>query len=114
MKSMRVLALIVFAATIGFVSGCEINGEAAKRAMKEKIEQARIGSLEHALTIGNHTYIPLNFNGTPEKYTRPILNTLKFFEQEHPELEVTSWSVGERYTYTYIYGLWVNHRPRSK
>jgi hypothetical protein len=70
------------------------------------------------ITVGNHTYIPLYIGGKPHNHASDILTDLNAFEQEHPELELTSWNI-EKVQYAhgvdeYIYGLWVNHRPREK
>ncbi len=81
------------------------------------------------ITVGNHTYIPLLIGGLPRYKVNDILLALKEFEQEHPELEVTSWNIekhiqnirtsapsiytqGQSELNYYIDGLWVNHRLR--
>lgn len=77
-----------------------------------------------AVTVGNHTYIPLNIKGVnavPAKHVQDILSVLAAFEKAHPELKVTNWHIEkQRYVVAYmkirqtIDGLWVDHEPRTK
>jgi len=73
--------------------------------------------LSVAVTLGNHTYIPLNVkNAMPKDYVEVILELLDTFERAHPELEMISWKVEWHPStydlYPYIYGIWIDHRPR--
>jgi len=49
------------------------------------------------VTVGNHTYIPLNlFREQPSNNTTEILKVLEEFENTHPEFQVTDWKIEEQ------------------
>ena len=99
MKSIRVLTLIAFVSTLGFVGGCENTSPTIQQVY---------------LTKGNNTYIQLDLKGRVANNTEEILAAISFFEQQHPELEVISWQAVERHNlFDFVDGLWVNHRPRK-
>lgn len=69
------------------------------------------------ITVGNNTYIPLNFDGSPSMHAKFLLQTIDAFEKKHSELEVVSWrfemqpgSIDPR---PHIFGIWVMHRPKK-
>jgi len=67
-------------------------------------------------TKGNHSYVPLHIQGTPDEYRGLILNVIWAFEQAHPELEVTDWKIEKIHWNLYnryIDGLWIDHKPRG-
>jgi hypothetical protein len=74
-------------------------------------------NLEVGITIGNHSYLPINVYANPDKYARAILQLLDAFEKEHPELEITSWDIERNQKAAnaseYIWGVWVDHRPKK-
>lgn len=93
--------------------GCEEEKESVikKTTILEKI------NLEVGTTVGNHTYLPVNIYGVPADHVQEILQILFAFEKEHPELEITSWSIEKQPDVyardPYIFGIWLNHRPKN-
>lgn len=109
MKNIRAFLLVVFVSTLGFVGGCKKWDELASPPQAEDCSFKKATPV----TIGNHTYIRMDIVEYPDKCTTVILGMLMLFEQEHPELEVISWSIEKRFNSVYMGGLWVNHRPRT-
>ncbi|TSC91780.1 MAG: hypothetical protein CEN90_244 [Parcubacteria group bacterium Licking1014_17] len=82
-------------------------------------------NLDAAITIGNHTWLPLNLEqgkpfgepARPINHVLDILNILKAFEDAHPELETTGWFIEKEQrasgTMRNIFGIWVDHRPKQ-
>jgi len=70
------------------------------------------------MTVGNHSYIAIKQHGDPADMVTEILNLLTRFESQHPELIVESWTIEKQQlahtTSAFIFGLWVNHRPRTE
>ena len=70
------------------------------------------------MTMGNHSYIPLNlYRQEPVNNIGFILGALYTFEKNHPKLKVTHWHIEEREsaqaTWPILFGLWVDHEPRE-
>lgn len=72
---------------------------------------------ESELTIGNNSFITIADNINPGDNPALILNAVKHFEDNHPQLEIISWNLEKRQTAyitsAYTYGIWVHHRPRK-
>lgn len=75
----------------------------------------KVYDLNVVKTIGDHSYIPINIDGTPDSHADTILNILSVFKTSNPELEITGWKIEKNQSaYTtgpYIYGLWIDHKP---
>ncbi len=116
----RALLLVAFAATLGFVGGCDNSPRPPSALDNPSYDMTVVtpGSvnLKVATTNGNYTYIPLNTSGRVDQHIGEIMAVLNAFERAHNELDITSWSIEKQQsgylTSPYIYGLWVNHRPR--
>ncbi|GEM_PF-5027613 len=76
---------------------------------------------DHTMTLGNHSYVPINRSGRPADNVEFVLKTLKEFEDAHPELEIVNKQIekqqrsGQGSIYPasdYIFGIWVDTRPR--
>lgn len=69
---------------------------------------------DKVITIGNHSYIPLNLAGDPDEYAEVILNVLKQFESAHPEFEISDWKIEKQQSTEdrtdRIFGLWIDHK----
>ena len=72
--------------------------------------------LYKAITVGNHSYIPLNIVGNSSQHFQTILEALQNFETSNPALHVTSFSVDSNTGYhasnDFILGIWLTHEPR--
>ncbi len=70
------------------------------------------------VTVGNRSFIPINKVGKPSDNPSLILNILKEFEKEHPGIEIVDWKIEkEQDSYSAsdkIFGIWVDHRPKSQ
>lgn len=70
-----------------------------------------------ATTFGNHSYLPINQEGTPAKFYGTILILLNEFETTHPNLKITGWKIEKNQqshsTPAYIFGLWIDHEPHK-
>ena len=70
------------------------------------------------VTKGNNSWIPLDLDGTPARYSSEILAVMEVFEKTNPDLEVISWTVEKRQrAYTidpHVYGIWVHHRKQVR
>jgi len=82
-------------------------------------------SLEDVETIGNHTYIRLNWYETSStKYpaslshsrAKDILRVLNEFEKAHQDLKITGWKLQDNFnavaTRSQVFGIWVDHQPK--
>lgn len=73
-------------------------------------------NLDVGITVGNHTYLPLNIKGNPNEHVQEILEVLESFEKKYPGLEVISWNIEKiqsgYVTTAYIFGIWVDTRPK--
>ena len=111
--------LIMLAILPLLMVGCERSGSECiviEPRIEESKEQPVRYDLTHALTVGNHSWLPINLSGKPANRAREILGLLDAFERAHPELVVGSWAVekqqSSKTTSNEIFGLWVNHRPK--
>lgn len=70
-----------------------------------------------AITRGSRTFLPLVLPGMPVRQAELILDTLKAFEDAHPEWEITTWRTDAHMylvgTASRVEGLWVDHRPKA-
>ena len=111
--------IVIIVVVLFVVMGCEKSGPSVfDQAVIEQtppVEQSL--SWSTVTTIGNHSYLPINKYGTPYDYRVEILQVLGEFEKQHLEFQVTSWSVDKQQAAhgvsSYIYGLWIDHKPRN-
>lgn len=92
----------------------------------QKVEESRnplVGyDMSVAITIGNHSYIPLNLYadlyGTPNEHVAKILGVIDAFEKSHPDRDTVSWQLDKQQNSgslpAYISGIWIDHKPRIK
>lgn len=123
MKRKRILGWIVFVAMLGFLflGWCTNNSTNVYESLfKTKIVEVPVVHSSpdkiFAVTKGNFSYIPLLLYNEDHPISE-ILATLNNFEKDHPELEITSWNIERKGRFvpdSFCFGLWVNHRPRSK
>ncbi len=123
-KVTSVMMVLIITTAVLFLVSCGGNEPGAIRTDKPSAIRTVGATLQAqydlsvVVTVGNHSYVPLNIDGEAKDNVQNILGALDAFEKAHPELEVTSWSLLSRQasysTYGYTYGIWVNHRPRSK
>lgn len=96
------------------VVGC---GGGSKPVSAVKALPADAYDMSVVVTVGNHSYIPINLDGRPDQQVGVILGTLQAFESTHPNLEVTGWQIEKEQraynTSDYIFGMWVDHRPKK-
>ncbi len=66
------------------------------------------------ITIGNHSYVPINIVDEPSDQNLLILGIINDFEEKYPELEITHWQIEKQQaayaTSPYIFGLWIDHK----
>ena len=94
-----------------------------RQVENERIVAKRMKALEKyqeepasaSITIGNHSYIPLNIQESPAFCPKEILAALKNFEETHSDLEITNWKVQEHGGGwgTMTYGLWIDHKKKQ-
>ena len=69
-------------------------------------------------TVGNHSYVRIGVYKTPDGYSSQILAILEEFEKFNPDKDVVDWKVEKQqraYVISdYIYGLWIDHKPKVK
>lgn len=69
------------------------------------------------LTVGNHSYIPINCNCGSSEQVPLILGLLKDFEDKNFRLHVLSFTVEKdqstHNTIKWLYGIWITHEPRE-
>ena len=113
------IAMVTFAilTTLAGLAGCdEQKLPSAIQSKTEMVTQPEI-NVSVALTIGDHTWVPLNLEANPSDRVRDILLVLSAFEKAHQELEIVGWKIEKNQrTYNaqaYIYGLWIDHRPKK-
>lgn len=115
MKARKILILLFVLFIIGgLASGCGANSP----GVLTKTTSVETVNLDLGVTIGNHTYLPLNIDGDPSQHVQEILLIVDAFEKAHPEWEITSWNLeGAHSTYArlaYTYGIWIDHRPKEE
>jgi len=124
-RLVSILMLLVGFITLTATTGC--SQEQSRPAVLErgaKYDIANFGSglnMRAVITEGNHSYIPINIslggNYSTSSYASQILRLLNAFEQDHPELKVTSWKleVGHQShgKNDVVHGIWVDHGPRA-
>lgn len=84
------------------------------------IAMARDGKLFNQLdvqTVGNHSYVRIGVYRTPDEYSSKILAILEEFEKLNPDKDVVDWKIekqqkGYVIIRDYIFGLWIDHRPK--
>ena len=114
---MKIIFSIVFFILI--FNGCEnYNHESSIEIYDSSETQPEINlNKEKIITIGDHSYVPINLWGTPDEHAETILNIIKQFENIHQELEVTDWKVekeqGAWGASNLIFGIWIDHKPRK-
>lgn len=85
--------------------------------MKKEVIAVENEKKSACVTMGNNTYLPVNFDGHPVIHAQFLLQKIDAFEKRHPELEVVSWRfemqpgsvVDPR---PHIFGIWIVHRPK--
>ncbi|MDD5289865.1 MAG: hypothetical protein PHT40_01520 [Patescibacteria group bacterium] len=112
MKTVKSLIMVLL-----FMSFVSVYGEGAIKGINQK---RAVVDLSVAVTIGNNTYIPINFEGQACWYIIELLQVKDAFEKAHPELEVISWETYEHgqprsgfLINGFIFGLWAHHKPRK-
>lgn len=84
-------------------------------------QQTAVNPVGSAITVGNHSWIPLDWSSWSEgrisiSLSSRILNIVNDFESAKPWLETTDWRLEIRHKgYAcgqYIYGIWVDHRVK--
>ncbi len=116
MKTVKFLTVVCL--LICLTVGCkEEKGVSALQTDTSVITSKLAVDLSVAKTIGNNTYIPLNFDGSSCQIVSEILRIKNVFEKAHPELEITSWETNQSHaSYFYsprVYGLWAHHKPKK-
>ncbi len=80
------------------------------------VDPETVYDFEVALTVGNHTYVPINMEVAAEDNVEVILHTVAAFERQHTELEVTGFDIqAQQHAHTtqpYTHGVWIHHKPR--
>ena len=119
MKLMRCL-VAMFTLQLLLVTGCSQEQEKKVSVMSGVNRPAPTESfnMDVVTTIGNYSYIPINKDYTPPDKIVEILGVVDAFEKKHPALEVKHWVLDDRQNgyrmHSYIYGIWVTHRPKEK
>lgn len=70
-------------------------------------------------TVGNHSYVRIGVYKTPDEYSLQILDILKEFEDINLDKQVVDWKIEKQQktygiTSNYIFGLWIDHKPKVK
>lgn len=108
--NLKLLPILIFAA---LVVGCS----SSRPVSAVKALPANAYDMSVVVTVGNHSYIPINLDGKPNENVDVILGALKAFESANPNLEVTGWQIEKQQlayvTSPYTYGIWVDHHPKK-
>jgi len=108
-----VVVLIVAALLAAIIVGC---GEGRPSVVDPQTTRVTY-DLSVVVTVGDRSYIPINQGGRPGDTPSFILNILKAFEDENPQFEILNWKIekhqGSSGAEGYIFGLWVDHRPKQ-
>ncbi len=125
MGRFRVAALFVplMLLSVIFLPACGGNKPSVVKPSTTHVTQVTTPAtydLSVVITVGNRSWIPINRNSRPADDPSFVLHIVKAFEDAHPELEVIpgGWKIekdqdalGSR---NYFYGIWIDHRPKSK
>lgn len=73
------------------------------------------------ITLGNHSYVPLNLMGNPAGNAQSILRVLQAFEMEHIGWQIVNWHIEKQQaggmrlldSRDYVYGIWIDHEPKE-
>lgn len=70
-------------------------------------------------TVGNHSYVRIGVYKNPDEYSSQILAILEEFERFNPDKDVVDWKIEKQQetygiTSNYIFGLWIDHKPKVK
>lgn len=108
--------IFLLAVVLLFVSiaGCE----PTPRVVLLKPEPLDKSGVTNTLTVGNNSYIPINYPNRPSDNPMVILNALNKFEKDNPDLLVIEWCIErEKRGYgvaPHTFGLWIHHSPKAK
>lgn len=110
----KVILLMVLVLVVG--CGMNITGPSVL-VEKTSVQTEQSFNLDVVITVGNHSYIPINarqIEVLSTKLVPTILNLLDAFEKKHPNLEVTGWDLLQSQAdSSSVYGLWVDHKPKQ-
>jgi len=106
MKTWRLLlALSIGIVLLGTGSGCDT-------PPPPSVFQTKAVNFDWSgvVTLGNHSYLPINREGNAADMAWDILHMLNTLEESHSHLVVDTWAIEERSNY--VCGLWINHHPK--
>lgn len=117
MKKSALALIVMFMATL-IVTACTEKAPPPPSVVRPQSSPETTFDFEEAITIGNHSYLPLNMAyQNPANNIKLILSTLNAFEKKHPELKITGKQIEKQQdahgTCDLIFGLWVDHEPRE-
>ena len=109
-----VFLLVLLLGMVSLLTACD--GAKKPTVLQQHPATIERYDLDVVKTTGNHSYIPFNIYGDPANHVDEILGALQAFELANPRLEVTGWHIEKQQdawgAAPYIYGLWIDHRPR--
>ena len=79
-------------------------------------------NLAKIVTVGDHSWAPLDLPGTAGKYHISILYLLDQFKRANPKLKIVGWHVeqdmgfcdGCETAYPILRGVWIDHEEKTK
>lgn len=114
MKKNYIFVLLAFL-VLPFLGCCK---EETKESIATAEQKDKLTNFSSVHTMGNHSYIPINIDGSPSEKILLILTILNDFEEIHPELEITHWHIEKqqraKHTDRKIFGLWIDHKPKKQ
>lgn len=119
MKRLCIVVVAILVAALAYVLFQRTN-LADNSSPATAVVQTEPGSGEYrydlsvVVTVGNHSYIPLNLSGPASMHTTEILGVVDAFEKAHSELVVGGFDVESRQDEmnSHLNGVWVHHRPK--
>ena len=72
---------------------------------------------DHIVTVGNHSYLSLNFEGNPNEHVKLILRIIQKFEEHFSDLEIVAWRIQRdqrsKSNHAHIHGIWIDHKEKA-
>ncbi len=111
---MKKIAVVLFGILAIALAGCDSSEPSEPSVVQKKqVQVVERYDMSAVVTVGNHSYLPLNLPGNPSQHVSLILGALQAFEKAHPEWRITGWRIEKRQAgyavQAYIFGLWVDH-----
>ena len=120
---------VIFLAAVIACAGCQSTTETTRQgrsAVKINRTELKAGGshqdsvdfvdFDHIVTVGNHSYLSLNFEGNPHEHVELFLNIIQKFEEQFSDLEIVAWRIqrdqSSKSHSARIHGIWIDHKEK--